>query len=282
MPDWTAEVDINTRDANESSWEVISGKVVYKGTGVALCGPTHGTAANKGRIQQFTGAAGELFVGLSPARRTGAVTGEDPVLGGAWMADKAYDLPVTGLTGDRTDVLLPVYSTAGNVYTTVRPAAPNSEPIGVVLNFISSTRAWVFIIGLGARLASQMAGGNVIWNMLTFPAHRASSGNLATSIPAPYHGRFLEVFAICTGDPSDTDFAATVNLEINGVDLTGGVVTIGFADACGDKKAGTTITGANEFRMGDLIDIEIAIGTAGTVNDGQYNLMARVERLPGL
>jgi len=73
-----------------------------------------------------------------------------------------------------------------------------------------------------------------------------------------------------------------VNLEVDGTNLTGGVIEWVLADSNGDKKAGTAVTddGANLFHQGDLIDVEVAMNTASTA--GLMGIYAEVLAQPGL
>jgi hypothetical protein len=104
-----------------------------------------------------------------------------------------------------------------------------------------------------------------------------------TGIGAPCHGRILSVYAQCVEANTDADVSSTINLEIAGTNVTGGVVTLAFGDTEGDKKAGTDVTAANIFHEGDAIDVELTVGTAGTNTDpGLYNLFVEYETLPGI
>jgi hypothetical protein len=285
MPDLTKDTDRDYRDPKFSSWEVVSGQTVVKGSFCSLNTQAHGTAANRGRIEQYTGAAGEFPIGFHPSRKSGVVTGESPVLAGAHLDPIVTQLPVTGLTGDRTDIMLPVYATAGGTFTLTRPDAPNNRPIGVVLNFVSSSVAEVYLLGLAAQLAMSFAGasgsGTELWNMGTIGVGLAASGNLLTGLIAPFAGKFLSVFAVCVIGPTDADVDIDANLEIDTVNVTGGVIELVTADVAGDKKSGTAITAANVFSKGAVIDVDGVVNTAGTASDpGLYNLYAVCERTP--
>jgi hypothetical protein len=116
-----------------------------------------------------------------------------------------------------------------------------------------------------------------------FGPYAAGSGNVATGILMPCHGRFLTVYGQVARIPTDADTSHSFNLEIGGTNVTGGVVTWLFSDALGAKLAGTDVTAANEFHSGDALDIEVVVNTAGTATDpGLMNLFATYETLPGL
>lgn len=284
MADLTVDTQRDSRDPDRSSWEVVSGQDVMLGSFCTLNSQSHGTSANRGRVEQYTGINGEFPVGFHPERQSGVVTGEDPVLASAYLAPRIVSVPVTGLTGDRTDILLEVYVTAGGTFTLTRPAAPNNEPVGVVINFFSSAIAEVFFFGFAAQAALSLSGGTQkLMHLGCFGPYAAASGNVATGIPLPCHGRFLTVFGTVARIPTDADCSHSFNLEIGGTNVTGGVVTWLFSDALGAKLAGTSITAANEFHSGDLLDIEVVVNTAGTATDpGLLNLYATYETLPGL
>ena len=71
-----------------------------------------------------------------------------------------------------------------------------------------------------------------------------------------------------------------VDVELDGTDVTGGVVTVATGDAIGDKKAGTAITAANEFAEGALLDVEFVVGTQMTA--GRFDLFVTVAPTIGL
>jgi hypothetical protein len=159
----------------------------------------------------------------------------------------------------------------------------NTTPVGIIWNGVNASVADVLIFGFRTRMLLDMCGGPVqTWCLGSVSAETPSAQNLLTGLVMPFHGKFLEVFTVCVAASTDADWAQTLNLEIDGTNVTGGVVTMATADAQGDKQAGTAITAANEFGAGSLLDVEAASVTAGTANNGLYNLYVRVEMQLGL
>jgi len=108
---------------------------------------------------------------------------------------------------------------------------------------------------------------------------------MLTGIEAPHHGRITRVYGIVSRAATDADVDIDINLEIDGTNLTGGVIEYLFSDAIGTKKAGTAITddGLNAFHEGSLIDVEAVVNTAGTATDvGQMAIYAEVQTDFGL
>jgi hypothetical protein len=266
--------------------QVINGDVAYLGGIAALCTSSHGTSASRGRTEPFSGVAGQIPAGFfSQASRTGDTSASPPTATAVDLQDQRVNLvAVTGLAGTVADNYKLVYATTDNDLTLTRPSAPNGNPVGIVIQFRTSALADVVMYGLITQLAISMGGGTRrVWTIGSINSYRASSGNIMTSVTAPCHGRILAVSAQCVEANTDADVSSTVNLEINGTNVTGGVVTLAFGDAEGDKKSGTAVTAENVFHEGDLIDVELAVGTAGTNTDpGLYALMVEYETLPGI
>ena len=81
----------------------------------------------------------------------------------------------------------------------------------------------------------------------------------------------------------DADADVDLKREIDGVNVTGGVLEWLFSDANAAKKAGTAITALGTFSDGALLDIEAVVNTASTANDpGAMNVYATILREPGL
>ena len=82
----------------------------------------------------------------------------------------------------------------------------------------------------------------------------------------------------------DADVDIDYNLEIETLNVTGGVIEFVTADLIGAKKAGTAITddGTNSGEEADLIDVEAVANTAGTAVDGYMGIYAQVQTQLGL
>ena len=154
-----------------------------------------------------------------------------------------------------------------------------------MINFRAGTVVDVLFLGFEDMWLHSLAGaGQYMWHMGTIAPAITASGNLLTGIEAPHHGIINSIYAICVRGPTDANVDIDANLEIDGTDLTGGLIELLFSDVTGDKKAGTAITadGTNIMHEGDLIDVEGLVNAAGTLTDvGLYNLYAEVEPLPG-
>lgn len=276
---------VTTRDGktlNALAFEVLNAEVVWPGEFQAVGGPTHGTAAAQGRQDRFTGAAGEIPVGFPNDKVTGDTTppSTGKILGTNDVRCMVRRIPCT-LTGDRTDVGKVVYMTDGNAWTTTRPTL--GIPYGIVVEPISSTEAWIMNFSFEVLCALALCGsGSTTW-FLGLMTAGAATGNVATGIVAPFHGKILNFYGIVVVEATDADVVHAINLEIGGTNVTGGALAWDFDDAVGQKNSATAITAANEFHEGDLIDVETTASVAGTVADpGLLALYVDVEAMPGL
>lgn len=106
-----------------------------------------------------------------------------------------------------------------------------------------------------------------------------ANGNIVTGWVPGFRGRFLATQYVVHRVGAGAGAAAQLNLEINGVDVTGGVVALTLANTtpAGVIIPGSAITGRNDFDANDLIDIELSGLTVFTAGDGQ--LMLKIQLL---
>lgn len=90
------------------------------------------------------------------------------------------------------------------------------------------------------------------------------AGNVVTSFVPGFAGKILTFDAHVNVPVTTGGDAASLNLEIDGTDVTGGVIALTSANCTpiGAKIAGSAITAANEFGASDAIDIEASSVTA--------------------
>lgn len=270
--------------------EVQDGKTIHVNSLVALCSVDHATSDARGRVKAYEAANFETVIGLAlpnPANATdgrtvGTTTAPRPTAGistGDMQTIKRY--AVTGATS-QADVGKLVYASDDNVLTLTKPATA-FQPVGFVTKWWSSTLCDIRLFGMnGAYLLGLCGGGTATWNIGIMSAG-APAGNVLTGIVMPCHGKITEVYGSVVVDATDADVVQTVNLEIGGTNVTGGVVTWSFGDAVGTKLAGTAVTAANEFHAGDLLDVETVNTVAPTTADpGLLNIYATIQFLPGV
>ena len=273
--------------------QIVNAAVMYHTAFTSLCTPFHATSASRGRVKPAAFTAGEFPCGQwSDGKTTGDTSSTVLANGSIQIEDRVELMTVAGLASSsfQADNLKYVYCGTDNPAdatltrpTSSTPGAVNTTPIGVVWDGYSATQAYVLIFGFRTRMLLDMCGGPVqTWCLGAVTAETAAAGNLLTGLVMPFHGKFLEVFTVCVSESTDADWTQLLNLEIDAVNVTGGVVTMAFGDTIGQKQAGTAITAANEFMAGSLIDVEAATVTAGTANNGLYNLYVRVEMQLGL
>jgi hypothetical protein len=277
----SATVKRETRDPTHQNPEIQATEVLYAGAYVGGGNENHATAAKIGRAFAWNDEAGAIPLGFEQSGGTGN-SAAPRVTAEVYAKGRVVErLAVTGLAGDNTDVYKLVYATDDTTFTLTR-TQPNL-PVGIIVNAITSSVADVYFFSFAELAILSLAGGHrKTWLIAAFTAEFAATGDLLKGIEAPCHGRILDVYAICAAAPSDADLDATINLEIGGTSVTGGVVTVAAADTVGLKKDGTEVTAENVFHSGDLIDVETTVTAAGTAGDGFYCLYVDYEPLPGL
>lgn len=276
----------NGSPAGGLSVQVVNGDVAYLGGLGALCTFEHATSGSRGRTEPWGGAVGQICGGWYDKGQTTGNTSATPPVSTALDSRTARInfLAVTGLAGTVADNFKLVYATDDGSFTLTRPSDPNGTARGIVVQFRSSTQADVVFFGMAENVILDLAGGTKrTWCVGAIAPVRTASGDLLTGIVAPCNGRILGAYAICVRAPTDADVDIDANIEIGGTNVTGGVIELIAGDAVGQKKSGTSVTAANVFHAGDLIDIEGTVNTAGTATDvGTYNLYIEYETLPGV
>ena len=270
-----------TRNDRDLDPAVQSTAQIYAGSFCAGGSPTHGTSAKIGKCYPFNDEAGAIPLGHAKQKVLGTAVAPLPRADIYAHSRIVESIAVTGLTGDVTDVFKLVYATDDTVLTLTRTAV--NSPVGVIVGWKSATSCDVRFFSFGEMAVLALAGGNRrTWHITTSQYRFAAASDLVKGIVAPCHGRILAVYAICSVDPADTDVAATLTVEIDGTNVTGGVVTLAFGNTVGLKIAGSAVTAENVFHMGSLIDVETSTVTAGTMGDGEFSLYIDYEMLLGL
>lgn len=276
------------RGSKTYSVKVKNAVTIYFGTFVAM-------ELSSGFAIPWTGAAGELLLGraLATADPTTAAagtqgafvlgaTGSTPVpeITVAAESEILQKVSVTGATAI-TDLGKSVYASDDNVLTLTRPTR-GGNPVGVVLRYISSTDCDVLVYSTSERLALTGSGSKELLYLGAYDADTVENGDLRTGIPLPFRGRILTVFAMVDKVIAGVGGTSLINLEIDTVNVTGGVVTVSTAagGTKGTKLAGTAVTAANTFTEGSVLDVEAASTTDMTA--GSFDLYAEVERLPSV
>jgi len=275
----SANANYTIKDPRTYAIEAVDAAEIYNGSLLMMGSRSHGTAGVIGRIRAWNDEVGAIPMGFSSRRTTGNTTNQ--VLAEVDLQARVLsNVAVTGLAGTNADRGRVVYATDDNTFTLTRPTL--GHPVGIVVRDRSATNADVYFFDFGTLCAIGFAGaGRHSW-LVGIVNGVVSTGNHATGIVAPCHGRILSTYGIVFEPQTDGDATGTINLEIGGTNVTGGVITFATADALGANKAGTAVTGANVFHEGDLIDIECTEGTAGAAADGYMAVYADVLIEPGL
>lgn len=263
-----ANSQLSVRGADLAAIQVITGDIVYAGAYVAIGSRDHATAASRGRVIPYADdTEGLIPMGFALQQVTGDTSATPIPSAEIDVSDRVVkNHAVTGLGGVFGDVGRLVYAVDDGAYTLTRPTTVG-YPAGMVIGFVSSTNADVLFFGLSTLCAMAMPfGGRYVW-YLGDVAGGSVTGAGPTGILCTFHGRITEVFGIVSNGITDADADLDVNLEIDGTNVTGGVVEWVTADANGAKKAGTAVTAENVLHEGDLVDIEVVANTASTADD---------------
>lgn len=259
--------------------QVINGDIVYAGS-YAIAGTRDAaTSSNRGRAMPAgVISAGYLPLGFVDQQRTGD-TSASPIPEASINVEGKIvkNMSITDDAGTIADNFRKVYLTDDQTFTLTRPSEP-TMPVGFTTKFVAVDKFDVYFFSLPELALMALCGGDSFTWFLGVIEPSGASGNALTGVVAPCAGRILSVHTICIEAIADADAAYTLNLEIDAVDVTGGVVTIATADLLGAKQSGTAVTANNRMARGSLVDVELVQGTAGTAGDGKYGVYAVVDR----
>lgn len=272
----------NVDDVSVIGPQVVNTSVLYAGAYQCINSRDHGTAASIGRVQPYTSTANQIPAGFQRAENKTGDTSASPIpRSNLWIGPVIVkSLAITGLAGTFADVGRVFYATADDTFTLTR--TDPDLPLGIITDFSTSSVATARFFSAAELAILAMAGaGQATW-LLGVVSGLCATGNAATGIVMPCHGRFTADYGIVIEPQTDADVTGTFNLEIGAVDVTGGAIIFATASLIGAKVAGSSITALNVFHAGDLVDIECTEGTAGTAADGYMAIYATVLMEPGL
>jgi hypothetical protein len=247
-----------------------------------------------GRAEFADDASDLIPAGLALGERYGAETLTGDTAGSYGVVVRGgiilKNVSVTGVTAS-TDISKFVYATDGQTLTLTKPAT--GVPQGVIVGYVSTTYCDVYLFDMVESIVNSSLGNQptAYKSFGTFLTN-AIQGNVAAVLhteTAKEHYQFVSLHALPKGyDNAVVAGAQTLNLQIGATDVTGGVLTLGFAsfDATGDMGTiinATAITADNEVHIGNTVILEMAGAGTGFTADAvaAFEVFAIIERLPG-
>lgn len=186
-----------------------------------------------------------------------------------------------------TDRFKLVYMSDGQIFTLTKPAS--GQAVGYVVDWKSSTTCDVYIFSPAESIMfGYLSGGSAryLFNAATINS-KAMEGTSAITLATHTmqgHGKIVSAYHVCYAkDAGASAGSQTVNWDIGGTNLSGGVHTVAFGNTQGSKTAATAITGNNEFHDGDTLVLEMAASGTGFTSDQQslFGFFAVIEKMPG-
>lgn len=121
-------------------------------------------------------------------------------------------------------------------------------------------------------IVSRATSGAIQKSILTIPIKLAkvANGDVLTNFTPGFPGSIVRAAFVVTDPVVTASKLATLNLEINAVNLTGGVISLTSANCTplGAVIAGTAITANNTFGATDTISVEASSVTAFVEGEG--------------
>lgn len=291
MADLTAALELRKRLSRTQSFQIVDAATLQNGSYAALASTGDATAGARGRIRPYGGTNNDIPLGLVIAEddvnRTG-VTGDTaatpiPEATVQLEALTVVNVPVTGASSVNDCVGLPVFlADTDNVGADLTlTGSLNGTPVGWVIQYRDGSNCDVELFSSQTMRAIEAAGG------LTKTVHvGVITGNLAASTTVindigifshySIDAVYLTVIEPLVGAGADID----INIDIDGTNLTGGVIPWLLADGIGTRKNGSAITANNIAHEASGVDVEATVNTAST--GGLANLYFQITHRFGL
>ena len=129
--------------------------------------------------------------------------------------------------------------------------------------------------------ASSTLAAGVGVQTITIPVYLSSvaSGDVLTNYTPGFAGKLLSISFAVSKPATTASKAATLNVEIDTTDVTGGTVALTTAscDTLGELTAGSSITAANTFTAAQTISVEASSVTAFV--EGEGYLLLKVQNM---
>ncbi len=121
-------------------------------------------------------------------------------------------------------------------------------------------------------VVSRATSGAIQKSILSIPVKlsKIATGDLLTAFTPGFPGRIVKASLVVTDPVTTADKSASINLEINSTDVSGGVLALTSANCAtlGAVVNATAITGNNVFDADDTISIEASGVTAFAEGEG--------------
>ena len=138
---------------------------------LALGHPTHATSGNRGVAYPFNDEAGAIPLGFADQPLTGDGTLRASIEAGGRIRKVA----VTGASSAAATNGKWVFATDDGTFTLTK-TTPNI-PVGIVVDWVTSTTCWVYFMSFGELLALQASGGiHRTWATWCFAPHSTALG----------------------------------------------------------------------------------------------------------
>lgn len=281
MADLTTSITRAIKAASGLAGEVANSVQTYAGMWAGIRGPDHATT--QGYLDAYDDEKGMIFAGGHlDSQILGDTSATPPTENELGLGPAIYpQATVTGVAS-RADIGKAVYATDSNTLTLTAPTY--ATPIGIVVDWATSTTCDVLIFGLAVQGAVDLNGqGTQALHLGNFTFASMADGDILTSYPMPCHAS-IETFYAVVGTPLVGSGGTTaLNLEIGTTNVTGGVLTVSTAagGTLGTVLTATSITASNTAHADDSISIE-ASSSGGTRTSGAFDLYVKIRPRMGV
>ena len=120
------------------------------------------------------------------------------------------------------------------------------------------------MVGIPSQFARRPSTFHGSW-CFHLPNLTLTTGDVLTNFTPGFAGSIVKAWlVVTTAVTSVTTANLAYNLEINALNIVGGVVTISTNAAVGTAVNGTVVTGSNNFDKDDTISLEVVVTVAAT------------------
>lgn len=267
------------------------GAAFYQGARTSIITASHADTAARGFLARFARAKGEWPCGPVVGKHAGPLeyNNNDYVSGdgstfniSARMEDHIHEsYSITGVTG-AVDTGKYFFADDDNTATLTPSSAYRGIPMGVILQYESSTKCTVLEFGLRSMIFLMASGGlEDTLHLGSYDWTAIGDGTAIDTFLMDFHGEFVEFFTTTHIALTGASGSIVVNGTIGGTTISSAGITLSTAaySALGEKTAATLKTdGSTEFHQGDEFNLTFSSASA-TRTTGAFNVFAKYRKL---
>ena len=279
MADLTTSITRAIKAASGLAGEVANSVQTYAGMWAGIRGPDHATT--QGYLDAYDDEKGMIFAGGHlDSQILGDTSATPPTENELGLGPAIYpQATVTGVAS-RADIGKAVYATDSNTLTLTAPTY--ATPVGIVVDWATSTTCDVLMLGLAAQAAVDLSGQSTqVIHLGHFLFANTTDADLVTSYPFPCHAEITDFYYVTSTVFVGSGGTTSLNLEIGSTNVTGDLVCSTAVSGTAGLVVSATTSGSNVAHAGDALSVEMS-SSGGTRTSGAFDLYIKIRPRMGV